>query len=74
VHHRQVGSKLLGSDAFQEKDITGHHHAKSPKHNDSSRTSNDIARTVREAFRCELRRPGPVLVDITKTRTGFRRI
>ncbi len=62
----QVGSKLLGSDAFQEIDITG---ITMPitKHNVIVTRVEDIARTVREAFIiASSGRPGPVLVDITK--------
>jgi acetolactate synthase-1/2/3 large subunit len=62
----QVGSKLLGSDAFQEIDITG---ITMPitKHNVVVSRVEDIARTVREAFIiAQSGRPGPVLVDITK--------
>jgi len=62
----QVGSKLLGSDAFQEIDITG---ITMPitKHNVVVSKVDDIARTVREAFViAQSGRPGPVLVDITK--------
>jgi acetolactate synthase-1/2/3 large subunit len=62
----QVGSKLLGSDAFQEIDITG---ITMPitKHNVIVTRVEDVARTVREAFIiANSGRPGPVLVDITK--------
>jgi acetolactate synthase-1/2/3 large subunit len=62
----QVSSKLLGSDAFQEIDITG---ITMPitKHNVVVSRAEDIARTVREAFVIvNSGRPGPVLVDITK--------
>ncbi len=62
----QVSSKLLGSDAFQEIDITG---ITMPitKHNTVVSRAEDIARTVREAFIiAKSGRPGPVLVDITK--------
>ena len=62
----QVSSKLLGSDAFQEVDITG---ITMPitKHNVVVSKVEDIARTVREAFIiANSGRPGPVLVDITK--------
>ncbi|HXN50477.1 MAG TPA: biosynthetic-type acetolactate synthase large subunit [Candidatus Acidoferrum sp.] len=62
----QVSSKLLGSDAFQEIDITG---ITMPitKHNVVVSRADDIARTVREAFLiANSGRPGPVLVDITK--------
>jgi len=62
----QVSSKLLGSDAFQEVDITG---ITMPitKFNVVVSKVEDIARTVREAFIiANSGRPGPVLVDITK--------
>jgi len=62
----QVSSKLLGSDAFQEVDITG---ITMPitKHNVVVSKVEDMARTVREAFLiANSGRPGPVLVDITK--------
>src|SRR6266704_2465072 len=62
----QVSSKVLGSDAFQEIDITG---ITMPitKHNVVVTHAEDIARTVREAFLiANSGRPGPVLVDITK--------
>jgi acetolactate synthase-1/2/3 large subunit len=62
----QVSSKLLGSDAFQEVDITG---ITMPitKYNVVVSRAEDIARTVREAFViANSGRPGPVLVDITK--------
>ncbi len=62
----QVSSKVLGSDAFQEIDITG---ITMPitKHNVVVTKAEDIARTVREAFLiANSGRPGPVLVDITK--------
>jgi acetolactate synthase-1/2/3 large subunit len=62
----QVSSKVLGTDAFQEIDITG---ITMPitKHNYMVTDVNDIARTLREAFIiARTARPGPVLVDITK--------
>ena len=62
----QVSSKVLGSDAFQEVDITG---ITLPvtKHNFLVTRSEDIAPTIREAFQiARSGRPGPVLVDITK--------
>src|SRR5262249_22005498 len=61
-----VSSKLLGSDAFQEVDITG---ITMPitKHNVVVTKAEDIARTLREAFSiANSGRPGPVLVDVTK--------
>jgi len=62
----QVSSKVLGSDAFQEVDITG---ITLPitKHNFLVTRAEDICTTVREAFQiARSGRPGPVLVDITK--------
>ncbi len=62
----QVSSKVLGTDAFQEVDITG---ITLPvtKHNYVVTRADDIASTVREALRVATSgRPGPVLVDITK--------
>ncbi|HLF01932.1 MAG TPA: biosynthetic-type acetolactate synthase large subunit, partial [Anaerolineales bacterium] len=62
----QVGSKAIGSDAFQETDVTG---VTLPitKHNYLVTRAEDIARTLREAFYIAASgRPGPVLVDITK--------
>lgn len=62
----QVSSKVLGSDAFQEVDITG---ITLPitKHNYLVTRAEDIAATVRKAFQvARSGRPGPVLVDITK--------
>jgi acetolactate synthase I/II/III large subunit len=62
----QVGSKLIGSDAFQETDITG---VTLPitKHNYLVTHPSELARTLREAFYvASSGRPGPVLVDITK--------
>ena len=62
----QVGSKLIGSDAFQETDITG---VTLPitKHNYLVTHAGELARTLREAFYVAASgRPGPVLVDITK--------
>ena len=62
----QVGSKLIGSDAFQETDITG---VTLPitKHNYLVTRPEDVAPTIREAFHVAASgRPGPVLIDITK--------
>src|SRR5437588_329367 len=62
----QVGSKLIGSDAFQETDIPG---VTLPitKHNYLVTHASELARTIREAFYlARSGRPGPVLVDITK--------
>ena len=62
----QVGSGLLGTDAFQEVDITG---ITLPitKHNYLVTRAADVAPAIREAFAvARSGRPGPVLVDITK--------
>ena len=61
-----VSSKVLGTDAFQEVDITG---ITLPvtKHNFLVSKVEDIAAILREAFQIATSgRPGPVLVDITK--------
>src|ERR1700736_3840315 len=62
----QVGSAVLGSDAFQETDITG---ITIPitKHNYLVTRAGDGPPSLREAFQIAASdRPGPVLVDITK--------
>src|ERR1700730_15288779 len=62
----QVGSALIGTDAFQETDITG---ITLPvtKHNYLVTRAAEVAATVREAFAIAAGgRPGPVLIDITK--------
>src|SRR6202047_4045362 len=62
----QVGSSVLGSDAFQETDITG---ITIPiaKHNYLVTRADEVAASLREAFQIAASdRPGPVLVDITK--------
>jgi acetolactate synthase-1/2/3 large subunit len=62
----QVSSKVLGTDAFQEVDITG---ITLPvtKHNYLVTRAEDIAPVIREALLiARSGRPGPVLVDITK--------
>jgi acetolactate synthase-1/2/3 large subunit len=62
----QVASPMLGTDAFQEVDITG---VTLPitKHNYLVTRADEIAPTLREAFFiARSGRPGPVLVDITK--------
>ncbi len=61
-----VSSKVLGTDAFQEVDITG---ITLPvtKHNFLVHRTEDIAPALRHAFQIATSgRPGPVLVDITK--------
>jgi acetolactate synthase-1/2/3 large subunit len=62
----QVGRGLIGTDAFQEADISG---ITMPitKHNFLVRDGDDIARVMAEAFHiAKSGRPGAVLVDIPK--------
>jgi acetolactate synthase I/II/III large subunit len=62
----QVSSNLIGTDGFQEADISG---ITLPitKHNFLVTKAGDIARTIGEAFHVAATgRPGPVLVDISK--------
>lgn len=62
----QVGSHLLGKDAFQESDIIG---ITMPvtKNNYLVKDIREIASTVKEAYYLATTgRPGPVLVDITR--------
>lgn len=62
----QVGRQLIGTDAFQEADISG---ITMPitKHNFLVRSGDDIPRVMAEAFHlAESGRPGAVLVDIPK--------
>ena len=62
----QVGRPVIGTDAFQETDITG---ITLPitKHNYLVMDINDIGETIKEAFHIATTgRPGPVLVDIPK--------
>src|SRR5437762_3860676 len=62
----QVGSALIGTEAFQETDITG---VTLPitKHNYLVTHASEVAPAIREAFAIAASgRPGPVLVDITK--------
>ena len=62
----QVGRSLIGTDAFQESDITG---ITMPctKHNILVRDGDDIARSIAEAFHIAATgRPGAVPVDIPK--------
>jgi acetolactate synthase-1/2/3 large subunit len=72
----QIPSGLIGTDGFQEADISG---ITLPitKHNFLVTRAEDIARTIGEAFHLAATgRPGPVLVDIAKdalqATTGFR--
>ncbi len=62
----QVASGLIGTDAFQEVDVTG---VTLPvtKHNYLVQRPDQVAPALREAFAlARSGRPGPVLVDITK--------
>ena len=62
----QVGTSVIGSDAFQEADITG---ITLPitKHNYLVTDVDDLAETIHEAFYVAATgRPGPVLIDLPK--------
>jgi acetolactate synthase-1/2/3 large subunit len=62
----QVAGAVIGTDAFQEVNITG---ISLPitKHNFLVRESKDLVRVMREAFfLARTGRPGPVLVDLPK--------
>ncbi len=62
----QVPSMMIGSDAFQEADMTGITRPIT-KHNFLVKDINDLARVMKEAFYiARTGRPGPVLVDIPK--------
>ena len=62
----QVSSNLIGTDGFQEADISGIT-VPITKHNFLVTKAGDIARTIGEAFHvASTGRPGPVLVDIAK--------
>ena len=62
----QVSTNLIGTDGFQEADISGITYPIT-KHNFLVTKPEDIARTVGEAFHlASTGRPGPVLVDIAK--------
>jgi acetolactate synthase I/II/III large subunit len=60
----QVATHLIGSDAFQEADVTGITRPIT-KHNYLVKDVNELARTIREAFYiARSGRPGPVLIDL----------
>jgi acetolactate synthase I/II/III large subunit len=62
----QVATSLIGTDGFQEADISGITYPIT-KHNFLVTKPEDIARTIGEAFHlASTGRPGPVLVDIAK--------
>ncbi|MGE5614058.1 MAG: biosynthetic-type acetolactate synthase large subunit [Bacillota bacterium] len=60
----QVSSKMIGTDAFQEADITG---ATAPfsKHNYLTKDAEELPGKIKEAFHiASTGRPGPVVIDI----------
>lgn len=60
----QVKTHLIGSDAFQEADVTGITRPIT-KHNYLVKDIKDLARIVKEAFHiASTGRPGPVLIDL----------
>ncbi len=62
----QVSTSMIGSDAFQEADITGITRPIT-KHNFLVKDVNDLARIIKEAFYIATTgRPGPVLIDLPK--------
>jgi acetolactate synthase-1/2/3 large subunit len=62
----QVPTHLIGNDAFQEADTTGITRP-ATKHNYLVKRSEDLARTVHEAFYvARSGRPGPVVIDLPK--------
>ena len=62
----QVPTHLIGNDAFQECDTTGITRP-CTKHNYLVKNTDDLARTVHEAFHvARSGRPGPVLIDLPK--------
>lgn len=62
----QVGTALIGNDAFQEVDFVGITRPCS-KHNYLVKDVKDLARIVKEAFYIAgTGRPGPVIIDIPK--------
>ncbi len=62
----QVPTALIGTDAFQEADVTGIT-APITKHNYLVKSTDELARTVKEAFFiARTGRPGPVVIDIPK--------
>ena len=63
----QVGVQAIGTDAFQEADIVGITYPVS-KHSYLVTRAQDIPRVLAEAFHVAATgRPGPVVVDLTKT-------
>ncbi len=71
----QVGTAMIGSDAFQEADIVGITRPIT-KHSYLVKDTSELPRTVKEAFYiASTGRPGPVLIDlpadVTKTKVEF---
>lgn len=71
----QVGTHLIGNDAFQESDVTGITRPIT-KHNYLVKDIKELARTIREAFYiASTGRPGPVVIDfpsdIQRAKTEF---
>ncbi|HEX7403639.1 MAG TPA: thiamine pyrophosphate-binding protein, partial [Usitatibacter sp.] len=70
----QVSSAALGTDAFQETDITGIT-VPITKHNYLVQNVEDIPYVIKEAFYlARSGRPGPVLIDVTKDAQQARTI
>lgn len=62
----QVSTSMVGTDAFQEVDITGITHPIT-KHNYLVKDVNDLPGIIKDAFHiASTGRPGPVLIDIPK--------
>jgi acetolactate synthase-1/2/3 large subunit len=62
----QVPTHLIGNDAFQECDTTGITRP-CTKHNYLVKSTDDLARTIHEAFHvARSGRPGPVVIDLPK--------
>lgn len=62
----QVGSNLIGNDAFQEADMVGITRS-CTKHNYLVKDVNDLAKTIKEAFYiANTGKKGPVLIDLAK--------
>ncbi len=62
----QVPTHLIGTDAFQEADVTGITRP-CTKHNYLIKDVNDLPRVLHEAFHiARSGRPGPVLIDVPK--------
>lgn len=63
----QVGTNLIGNDAFQEADIVGITRS-CTKHNYLVKDVKDLARTIKEAFYiANTGKKGPVVIDLPKS-------